>query len=169
MSDVTILVVDDESRMRKLIRDFLVQKNYNIIEAQDGEEALKIYNENKNKIKLILLDVMMPKLDGWSVLRQIRQENKTIPIIMLLTTLGAIIPSVAFLAKPLIDFNLFIISTFSQNSWAVFDLPVSDPRIFLVYIPVIIIFIWLKRRTKYDFRPRYTLEKSREYGKIYSC
>jgi len=69
--------------MRKLIRDFLVQKNYNIIEAQDGEEALKIYNENKNKIKLILLDVMMPKLDGWSVLRQIRQENKTIPIIML--------------------------------------------------------------------------------------
>jgi len=83
MSDVTILVVDDESRMRKLIRDFLVQKNYNIIEAQDGEEALKIYNENKNKIKLILLDVMMPKLDGWSVLRQIRQENKTIPIIML--------------------------------------------------------------------------------------
>ena len=83
MSDVTILVVDDESRMRKLIKDFLVQKNYNIIEAQDGEEALKIYNENKNKIKLILLDVMMPKLDGWSVLRQIRQENKTIPIIML--------------------------------------------------------------------------------------
>ena len=66
MSDVTILVVDDESRMRKLIRDFLVQKNYNIIEAQDGEEALKIYNENKNKIKLILLDVMMPKLDGWA-------------------------------------------------------------------------------------------------------
>ena len=83
MSDITILVVDDESRMRKLIRDFLVQKNYNIIEAQDGEEALKVYNENKNKIKLILLDVMMPKLDGWSVLRQIRQENKTIPIIML--------------------------------------------------------------------------------------
>ena len=83
MSDVTILVVDDESRMRKLIRDFLVKKNYNIIEAQDGEEALKIYNENKNKIKLILLDVMMPKLDGWSVLRQIRQENKTSPIIML--------------------------------------------------------------------------------------
>lgn len=95
--------------------------------------------------------------------------SPTIPIIMLLTTLGAIIPPVAFLAKPLIDFNLFIISTFSQNSWAVFDLPVNDPRIFLVYIPVIIIFIWLKRRTKYDFRPRYTLEKSREYGKIYSC
>lgn len=83
MNDITILVVDDEARMRKLIKDFLMQKNYNILEAEDGEAALKIYNENKNKIKLILLDVMMPKLDGWSVLRQIRQENKTLPIVML--------------------------------------------------------------------------------------
>ena len=78
-----ILVVDDESRMRKLIKDFLIQKNYNILEAEDGEKALKVYNENKNKINLILLDVMMPKLDGWSVLRQIRQENKSLPIVML--------------------------------------------------------------------------------------
>ena len=78
-----ILVVDDESRMRKLIKDFLIKKNYNILEAEDGEKALKVYNENKNKIKLILLDVMMPKLDGWSVLRQIRQENKSLPIVML--------------------------------------------------------------------------------------
>ena len=83
MNDVTILVVDDESRMRKLIKDFLVKNNYNILEAEDGERALKVYNENKNKIKLILLDVMMPKLDGWSVLRQIRQENKSLPIVML--------------------------------------------------------------------------------------
>ena len=83
MADITILVVDDESRMRKLIKDFLIQKNYNIIEAEDGEKAISIYNQNKEKISLILLDVMMPKLDGWSVLRQIRQENKKIPIIML--------------------------------------------------------------------------------------
>lgn len=83
MSDLTILVVDDESRMRKLIKDFLVQKNYNILEAEDGEIALKVYEQNKEKINLILLDVMMPKLDGWSVLRQIRQENKSLPIVML--------------------------------------------------------------------------------------
>ena len=83
MNDVTILIVDDESRMRKLIKDFLIKKNYNILEAEDGEKALKVYNDNKNKIKLILLDVMMPKLDGWSVLRQIRQENKSLPIVML--------------------------------------------------------------------------------------
>ncbi len=83
MSDLTILVVDDESRMRKLIKDFLKQKDFNILEAEDGEVALKVYNENKDKINLILLDVMMPKLDGWSVLRQIRQENKAIPIVML--------------------------------------------------------------------------------------
>ena len=83
MSDLTVLVVDDESRMRKLIRDFLVQKNYNILEAEDGEVALKVYEENKEKINLILLDVMMPKLDGWSVLRQIRQKDKKLPIVML--------------------------------------------------------------------------------------
>ncbi len=82
MNDITILIVDDESRMRKLIKDFLMQKNYNILEAEDGEKALQVYEEEKEKIKLILLDVMMPKLDGWSVLRQIRQESK-IPIIML--------------------------------------------------------------------------------------
>ena len=82
MNDVTILVVDDESRMRKLIKDFLMQKGFSILEAGDGEEALKVYEENENKIKLILLDVMMPKLDGWSVLRQVRQTSK-VPIIML--------------------------------------------------------------------------------------
>ena len=77
-----ILVVDDESRMRKLIKDFLAQKGYEILEAEDGEKALEIFEENQNKINLILLDVMMPKLDGWSVLRQIRQISQ-IPIIML--------------------------------------------------------------------------------------
>lgn len=83
MNDIKILIVDDESRMRKLIKDFLMKKNYNILEAEDGEVALKVYEENKEKINLILLDVMMPKLDGWSVLRQIRQENKNLPIVML--------------------------------------------------------------------------------------
>ena len=82
MNDITVLVVDDESRMRKLIKDFLQQKNYNILEAEDGEKAIQVFEQEKEKIKLILLDVMMPKLDGWSVLRQIRQTSK-VPIIML--------------------------------------------------------------------------------------
>ena len=82
MNNVTVLVVDDESRMRKLIKDFLVQKEFCVLEAEDGEKALEVYQENQKEIGLILLDVMMPKLDGWSVLRQIRQESK-VPIIML--------------------------------------------------------------------------------------
>ena len=77
-----ILIVDDEARMRKLIKDFLIAKGYSILEAEDGEKALEVFEKNKNKINLILLDVMMPKLDGWSVLRQIRQESK-VPIVML--------------------------------------------------------------------------------------
>ncbi len=81
--DATILIADDELRMRKLVKDFLKQKNYPILEAEDGEKALQIFQENKNRINLVLLDVMMPKLDGWSVLRQIRQIDKNIPIIML--------------------------------------------------------------------------------------
>ena len=82
MIEDSILVVDDEARMRKLIKDFLSNKGYNIIEAEDGEKALEVYEQNQSKIMLILLDVMMPKLDGWSVLRQIRQTSK-VPIIML--------------------------------------------------------------------------------------
>lgn len=82
MENDCILIVDDEERMRKLIKDFLKQKNFSTIEAGDGEEALKVFKENENRIKLILLDVMMPKLDGWSVLRQIRQTSN-VPIIML--------------------------------------------------------------------------------------
>ena len=82
MDNGYILIVDDEQRMRSLIKDFLKQKNYSSLEAAGGEEALQVFEENKNKIKLILLDVMMPKLDGWSVLRQIRQTSN-VPIIML--------------------------------------------------------------------------------------
>ena len=82
MNDITIMVVDDESRMRKLIKDFLSQKDYKVIEAEDGEKAIQTYEEKREKIDLILLDVMMPKLDGWSVLRQIRQKSN-VPVIML--------------------------------------------------------------------------------------
>jgi len=80
--NATILIVDDEQRMRTLIKDFLLKKDYEVIEAKDGEEALEIFNEKQNAIDLILLDVMMPKLDGWSVLRQIRQTSN-VPIVML--------------------------------------------------------------------------------------
>ena len=80
--DKCILIVDDESRMRKLIKDFLTAKGYKILEAEDGEKALQVFEENSEKIDLILLDVMMPKLDGWSVLRQIRQTSK-VPLLML--------------------------------------------------------------------------------------
>ena len=83
MNELKILIVDDEERMRKLIKDFLKAKGYGILEAEDGEKALEIFEDKKNNVALILLDVMMPKLDGWSVLRQIRQSDTKIPIIML--------------------------------------------------------------------------------------
>ena len=76
-----ILVVDDESRMRKLVRDFLEKKNFQVLEAGDGEEAMDIFYEEKD-IALILLDVMMPKMDGWEVCREIRKNSK-VPIIRL--------------------------------------------------------------------------------------
>ncbi len=76
-----ILVVDDESRMRKLVKDFLVKSNYEVVEAEDGEQALDIFFE-QNDIDLIILDVMMPKMDGWQVCREIRAYSK-VPIIML--------------------------------------------------------------------------------------
>ena len=82
MEGTYILVVDDESRMRKLLKDFLSVKGFKILEAEDGEKALEVFEENRNKIKLVLLDVMMPKLDGWSVLRKIRQDSN-LPVIML--------------------------------------------------------------------------------------
>lgn len=82
MENNVILIVDDEPRIRKLIKDFLVKENFQTIEAEDGEQALQLFEENNKKIKLILLDVMMPKLDGWSTLRQIRQSSN-VPVIML--------------------------------------------------------------------------------------
>lgn len=81
MEKLKILVVDDESRMRKLVRDFLVKKNYEVLEAGDGEEAVDIFFDQKD-IALIILDVMMPKMDGWQVCREIRNYSK-VPIIML--------------------------------------------------------------------------------------
>lgn len=81
MESLKILVVDDESRMRKLVRDFLVRKNFEVIEAADGEQAIDIFYQNKD-IALIILDVMMPKMDGWEVCREIRKNSK-VPIIML--------------------------------------------------------------------------------------
>lgn len=81
MERLKILVVDDERRMRKLVRDFLVKKDFDVLEAGDGEEALDIFYEEKN-IALIILDVMMPKMNGWEVCREIREISR-VPIIML--------------------------------------------------------------------------------------
>ena len=81
MSGLKILVVDDESRMRKLVRDFLAKSGYDVLEAGDGEEALDIFFAQKD-IALVVLDVMMPKRDGWQVCREIREYSK-VPIIML--------------------------------------------------------------------------------------
>ena len=81
MESLKILVVDDESRMSKLVRDFLVKQNFDVLEAGDGEEAVDIFFREKD-IALIILDVMMPKMDGWQVCREIRQYSK-VPIIML--------------------------------------------------------------------------------------
>lgn len=81
MMKLKILVVDDESRMRKLVKDFLVKQSYEVLEAGDGSEALDIFFENRD-IALIILDVMMPKMDGWQVCREVRNYSK-VPIIML--------------------------------------------------------------------------------------
>ena len=81
MDKLKILVVDDESRMRKLVRDFLVKSDYEVVEAEDGAVALDIFFE-LNDIDLVILDVMMPKMDGWQVCREIRAYSK-VPIIML--------------------------------------------------------------------------------------
>ena len=81
MDTLKILVVDDESRMRKLVKDFLTKKNFQVLEAANGEEAMDIFYDEKD-IALIILDVMMPKMDGWEVCREIRKNSK-VPIIML--------------------------------------------------------------------------------------
>ena len=81
MDTLKILVVDDESRMRMLVRDFLVRKDFAVLEAGDGAEAVDVFFENKD-IALVILDVMMPKMDGWEVCREIRRHSD-VPIIML--------------------------------------------------------------------------------------
>lgn len=81
MDALKILVVDDEARMRKLVKDFLVNKGFSVVEAGDGEEAVEIFFAQKD-IALILLDVMMPKMDGWEVLKTIRKYSQ-VPVIML--------------------------------------------------------------------------------------
>ncbi len=81
MENLKILVVDDESRMRKLVKDFLVKKEFEVLEAVDGEEAIDLFFSQKD-ISLVLLDVMMPKMDGWEVCREIRKFSK-VPIVML--------------------------------------------------------------------------------------
>ncbi len=81
MDNIKVLMVDDESRMRKLVSDFLTRKGYIVIEAGDGEEALDRFYADKD-ISLVILDVMMPKMTGWDVCREIRKNSK-VPIIML--------------------------------------------------------------------------------------
>ena len=81
MEKIKILVVDDESRMRKLVKDFLGREGYQVLEAGDGLEAMEAFYAEKD-IALIILDVMMPKMDGWQTCREIRQSSK-VPIIML--------------------------------------------------------------------------------------
>ena len=81
MDQLKIMVVDDEARMRKLLRDFLVKEGFQVIEAEDGAKAIDVFFENKD-IDLVLLDVMMPNMDGWEVTKWIRQYSK-VPIIML--------------------------------------------------------------------------------------
>ena len=81
MDKLKILVVDDESRMRKLVRDFLVKDDFDVVEAGDGEQAVDMFMAD-NTIALIILDVMMPKMDGWQACREIRKYSK-VPIIML--------------------------------------------------------------------------------------
>ena len=81
MENLKILVVDDEARMRKLVKDFLTIKGFSVIEAEDGENAVDIFFKQKD-IALLILDVMMPKMDGWEVCKAIRQYSK-VPIIML--------------------------------------------------------------------------------------
>lgn len=82
MKNMTILIADDEYRIRKLLSDFLIREGYKIVEAEDGEQAIDLIFESKVKIDLILLDVMMPKYDGWFVLERIR-EFSTVPVVML--------------------------------------------------------------------------------------
>ena len=82
MNGTNILIVDDEQRMRKLVRDYMIREGYKVLEAADGRQALDIFNNEGNSISLIILDVMMPEMDGWQVCAQIRKTSR-VPIIML--------------------------------------------------------------------------------------
>ena len=82
MDALKILVVDDESRMRKLVKDFLIKKNFQVLEAGDGEEAMDIFYKEKD-IALLILDVMMPKMDGYELVRSVRESGSSIPIMMI--------------------------------------------------------------------------------------
>ena len=82
MNGTTILIVDDEQRMRTLVRDYMIREGYKVLEAADGRQALDIFNNEGNSISLIILDVMMPEMDGWQVCAQIRKTSR-VPIIML--------------------------------------------------------------------------------------
>jgi len=82
MENKTILIADDEPLIRKLVKDFLKREGFNILEAQDGKEALDLFKENKDRINLVILDVMMPIYDGWSVCREVRKISR-IPVVML--------------------------------------------------------------------------------------
>lgn len=97
MESLKILVVDDEARMRKLVKDFLTNKGFQVIEAGDGEEAVDIFFADKD-IALVLLDVMMPKMDGWEVLKTIRKYSQ-VPVIDQ-RTIAVIQPPAAVQAKP---------------------------------------------------------------------
>ena len=81
MQGIKILVADDESRMRKLIHDYLMKEGYEVLEAEDGVQALDLFYQER-EIALVILDVMMPGADGWTVLREIRKES-SVPVIML--------------------------------------------------------------------------------------
>ena len=81
MQSIKILVADDESRMRKLIHDFLMKEGYEVLEAEDGDQALDLFYQER-EIALVILDVMMPGTDGWTVLKEIRKES-SVPVIML--------------------------------------------------------------------------------------
>jgi len=82
MRNINVLVADDEFRIRKLLADFLVREGYKVLEAEDGEKAIDLLFDSKTKVDLVILDVMMPKYDGWFVLERIR-EFSTVPVIML--------------------------------------------------------------------------------------
>jgi DNA-binding response OmpR family regulator len=80
---MNILIAEDEEKMRRLVKDFLVREGYNVIEAADGQEAMDILETKLGQLSLVILDVMMPYYDGWSLLRYIRKKDSTLPVIML--------------------------------------------------------------------------------------